>query len=266
MSPSHVPPDHLPLQGQPIYSDPAYENLFPADQYAAQSWNGQLGHHAGLVASHPGNQSWQHSSFPQQPYSAISQSYATQGPGYRTASPYQYNQFGSHGAMSSYSHAANVDPSLGVDPNSTRQQQQSPYPMGGQNAQTHGQSNTVTSQTLPQNLAVQNSRPSSSSFQVGTLTGLVVTNPHNRQIPKTTSEAFAQRTVPPVIAKPAKNPEYDIPKGRKSGGFFVFDQAALAKATKSIALNKLVTLGSEPFHFPSNRSKPLCYRNAVDSL
>ena len=60
-----------------------------------------------------------------------------------------------------------------------------------------------------------------------------------------------------------KNPEYEIPKGRKSAGFVVFDQAALAKATNSSALNKLVTFGSEPFHFASNRSKPECRLNAL---
>jgi hypothetical protein len=58
--------------------------------------------------------------------------------------------------------------------------------------------------------------------------------------------------------KPVPVPSYEIPNGKKSGGFYVLDQAALAKATKSTALNKLVTLGSEPFHLPSNRSKPRC--------
>lgn len=62
-----------------------------------------------------------------------------------------------------------------------------------------------------------------------------------------------------------KNPEYEIPKGRKSGGFVVLDQAALAKATKSTALNKFVTLGSEALHLASNRSKPLC-RNTCSRM
>jgi len=75
------------------------------------------------------------------------------------------------------------------------------------------------------------------------------------QIPQTTAELFAQRSAPASFAKPVKNPEYDIPKGRKSGNFIIYDQAALAKATKSNALNKLVTFGTEPLHFASNRSK-----------
>lgn len=48
---------------------------------------------------------------------------------------------------------------------------------------------------------------------------------------------------------------YEIPKGKKSGGLYVLDTAALAKATNSVALNKLVTLGSEPIQLATNRSK-----------
>ena len=61
---------------------------------------------------------------------------------------------------------------------------------------------------------------------------------------------------PAPAIKPVPIPEYEIPKGRKSGGLHVLDQAALAKATNSIALNKFVTFGSDPFHLPTNRSKP----------
>jgi hypothetical protein len=54
---------------------------------------------------------------------------------------------------------------------------------------------------------------------------------------------------------------YEIPKGRKSGGLYVLDPVALAKATNSIALNKLVTLGSEPLQLATNRSKqPFCQK------
>lgn len=63
-----------------------------------------------------------------------------------------------------------------------------------------------------------------------------------------------------INVKPVSVPSYEIPKGRKSGGLYVLDQAALAKATKSTALNKLVTLGSEPFHLPTNRSKHQCLK------
>ncbi len=77
------------------------------------------------------------------------------------------------------------------------------------------------------------------------------------QVPRTTAEAFApQRVIPPPAVKPVRVPEYEIPKGRKSGGLYVLDQNALAKATKSTPLNKFVTIGSEPFHLPTNRSKP----------
>lgn len=62
---------------------------------------------------------------------------------------------------------------------------------------------------------------------------------------------FAQRA--PV--QPVNNIKYEIPKGKASGGFHFLDQNALAKATKSTALNKLVNLGSEPMHLPANRSK-----------
>jgi hypothetical protein len=78
------------------------------------------------------------------------------------------------------------------------------------------------------------------------------------QPPKPTAETFTQqRPAPASFAKPVPIPEYEIPKGRKSGGLYVIDQAALAKATNSTPLNKFVTLGSEPFHLATNRSKPL---------
>jgi hypothetical protein len=57
-----------------------------------------------------------------------------------------------------------------------------------------------------------------------------------------------------------RNPVYEIPKGRKSGGLHVVDQAALAKATNSNALNKFVTFGSEPLHLATNRSKHLNHK------
>jgi hypothetical protein len=77
-------------------------------------------------------------------------------------------------------------------------------------------------------------------------------------MPRTTTELFAQRSMSGTMAKPVPVPSYEIPKGRKSGGLYVVDQVALTKATKSIALNKLVTLGSEPFHLATNRSKHQC--------
>jgi hypothetical protein len=274
MAPSHVPSEHLPLPGpNTLYNDPGYENLFPANQFAAQPWNPPQLNHTGLAPDSSGPQTWHHNPYSQQPFNQISQPYANQGHAHRTASPYQYGQFSNHGTVSNYGHAANVDPSLGVDPNAMRQQQQSPYQMNVQNTPSQTQTSTVAPQALQQSLAVQNPvqnpvqnvvqnpRPAATSYQVSLLWPKM--HPQQRlthvQIPKTTAELFAQRT-PPSFAKPVQNPEYEIPKGRKSGGFVIFDQAALGKATKSSALNKLVTFGSEPFHFTSNRSKPLCRR------
>jgi hypothetical protein len=265
MAPSHVPSEHLPLQGQSnIYSDPAYENLFPASHFVgAQPWNSTQLNHAGLAADNPSPQTWHHSPYAQQPFDQISQSYANQGHAHRTASPYQYGQFNNHGNVSNYGHAVNVDPSLGVDPNAMRQQQQSPYQMSVQNAPSQTQTSTVAPQALQQGLPVQNPRPAASSYQVSLQCRKMGIGPQltSAPIPKTTAELFAQRA-PPSYAKPIKNPEYELPKGRKSGGFVIFDQAAMAKATQSSALNKLVTFGSEPLHFTSNRSKQQCRLNA----
>jgi hypothetical protein len=72
---------------------------------------------------------------------------------------------------------------------------------------------------------------------------------------------FAQRAMSGTIIKPVPVPSYEIPKGKKSGGLYVLDQTALGKATKSTPLNKLVNLGSEPFHLPANRSKPPCLKS-----
>lgn len=63
--------------------------------------------------------------------------------------------------------------------------------------------------------------------------------------------------------QPIAVPEFELPKAKSSGSFYVFDQAALIKATKSIALNRFVTLGSEPFHLPTNRSKMNCLSNVI---
>jgi hypothetical protein len=60
-----------------------------------------------------------------------------------------------------------------------------------------------------------------------------------------------------VATQPVSNPTYEVPKGKVAGGFYLIDQAALAKATQSIALNKLVNFGQQPFHLPTNRSKIL---------
>ncbi|KAJ4381498.1 hypothetical protein N0V86_002858 [Didymella sp. IMI 355093] len=107
-----------------------------------------------------------------------------------------------------------VDPSLGLG--GLRQQQQSPYPM-------------------PQ---LQNAHASASPFQV----------------PKSTAEQFTQQATQQAFLKPVRNPVYEIPKGKKSGGLYVLDITALAKATNSIPLNKLVTLGTAPIALASNRT------------
>jgi hypothetical protein len=177
MAPSHVPSEHLPLQGQTIYNDPNYAtNLFPpaADQYAAQPWNNaQLN---GLVSSANPNQSWHHNAYLQQPPQqqqpqqhqpqAYTQPYQTQTQGLRTASPYQYGQFGNHDSMPNYGHSALVDPSLGIDATAMRQQQQSPYAAGLQNGTPSVHSNTVAPQALQQGTAVQIPRSTSSPYQV----------------------------------------------------------------------------------------------------
>lgn len=75
------------------------------------------------------------------------------------------------------------------------------------------------------------------------------------KVPRTTTEMFTPRALSNTSVKPVPVPSYEIPKGKKSGGLYVLDQAALAKATKSTALNKLVTFGLEPFHLSTNRSK-----------
>ncbi|CAO2655724.1 Nn.00g045270.m01.CDS01 [Neocucurbitaria sp. VM-36] len=240
MASNHVPSDQAPMPGQNIYADPSYQNLFSSvDRYGTPSWDAQLNQHSGLAPS-PSTQTWHHGSFTQQPFSAISQPYGNQSQGLRTASPYQYGQFGQQGSVNNYGQASNVDPALGLDPNAIRQQQQSPYQMPMRNVTPQGQSGTVTPQALQQNAtSVQNVRPSASPFQ----------------IPKSTSEIFAQhRTISAPFVKPVRVPEYEIPKGRKSGGLYVLDQTALAKATNSTALNKFVTLGSEPFHLATNRT------------
>ena len=67
-----------------------------------------------------------------------------------------------------------------------------------------------------------------------------------------------QRPVHASFSQPVPVPEYELPKGKTSGGFYVLDQAAVIKATKSAALNKFVTIGTEPFHLSTNRSKIVC--------
>ncbi|KAF1831523.1 hypothetical protein BDW02DRAFT_504998 [Decorospora gaudefroyi] len=236
MASNHVPSDQV----QNVYTDPSYQNLFPSvDRYGTPSWEAQLHQHQGLPPNVSG-QSWHHSPYAQQPYSAPSQSYGGQTHGLRTASPYQYGQFGQQGPIGNYGQTPNVDPSLGLDPSAIRQQQQSPYQMPMRTLTPQGHGGTVTPQALQHNAPLlQQPRTTASPYE----------------LPKSTAEIFAQpRATPPSLVKPVRVPEYDIPKGRKSGGLYVLDQAALAKATKSTALNKFVTLGSEPFHLATNRT------------
>ncbi|CBY00455.1 predicted protein [Plenodomus lingam JN3] len=242
MATNHVPSDQTPLQAQNIYTDASYQHLFnSADRYGTPSWDSQLGQQAGLTANASG-QHWHNGAFTQTSFPSHGQSYATQNPSARTPSPYQYGQFGQQGSMGNYGQSSNVDPTLGLDPNAIRQQQQqSPYPMPMRHATPQGQHGTITPQALQHNVtSTQQHRPSASPYQ----------------IPKSTSEIFAQqRSVPATsFVKPVRVPDYEIPKGRKSGGLYVVDQAALAKATKSIALNKFVTLGLESFHLATNRT------------
>ncbi|KAJ4337142.1 hypothetical protein N0V95_008416 [Ascochyta clinopodiicola] len=237
MASNHVPSDQVPLQGQNIYADPSYSNFFPnnVERYGTPSWEAQL-HQSPALTPNSSTQTW-HSTYPQQPFNPHGQPYGAQQQAFRTASPYQYGQF--NGPASTFGHAAVVDPSLALNPNGLRQQQQSPYQVPVQISTPSSQSGTVTPQALQQNIAtLQNARPSASPFQV----------------PKTTAEQFSQQPAPSAFARPVRNPVYEIPKGRKSGGLYVLDTAALAKATNSIALNKLVTLGTEPLQLATNRT------------
>ncbi|KAH8725044.1 hypothetical protein GQ44DRAFT_681980 [Phaeosphaeriaceae sp. PMI808] len=255
MASNHVPSDQVPLQGQSMYTDPSYHNIFSSsvERYGTPTWDAQLGQHSGLAPGNPPNQAWHHGTFSQPSYNAYSQSYGAQSHGFQTASPYQYGQFSQQGAINNYAQPSNVDPSLGLDPNALRQQQQSPYQMPLRNPTPQTHSGTVTPQALQQSPAqLQNVRPTASPFQM----------------PRPTAESLAQRTMPSPVVKPVPIPSYDIPKGKKSGGLYVLDQAALAKATNSIALNKLVTFGLEPFHLATNRTALPLYtaRQSVKEL
>jgi hypothetical protein len=260
MASNHVPSDQVPLQGQSIYTDPSYQNLFSSvDRFGTAAWDAQLNQHSSLAPNNASSQAWHHGSFPQQSYNAFSQPYGTQNHGLHTTSPYQYGQFGQQGSMTSYAQPSNVDPSLGLDPNALRQQQQSPYQMPMRNVTPQPHAGTITPQALQQNsVQVQNTRPSASPFQVGFCSqslGVQISSLTCIQSQRGTSEVFAPRTMSSASVKPVPVPNFEIPKGKKSGGLYVLDQSALAKATKSTPLNRLVTLGSEPFHLATNRSK-----------
>ncbi|KAJ4984153.1 hypothetical protein SVAN01_10324 [Stagonosporopsis vannaccii] len=237
MASNHVPSDQVPLQGQNIYTDPSYSNFFPnnVERYGTPSWEAHLPQNTALPSG-SSNQNWS-GTYPQQTFN--SQTYGGQPQAFRTASPYQYGQFNQHGSTATFGHATPVDPSLGLNPNGLRQQQQSPYQMPVRNVTPSNQSGTVTPQALQQNIStLQNARASASPFQV----------------PKSTTEQFAQQPTSPAFPKPVRNPVYEIPKGKKSGGLYVIDINALAKATNSAPLNKLVALGTEPIQLATNRT------------
>ncbi|KAF1931387.1 uncharacterized protein M421DRAFT_2879 [Didymella exigua CBS 183.55] len=235
MASNHVPSDQVPLQGQSIYTDPSSFSFFPnnIERYGTPSWEAQL-HQNTALTPNSSNQNW-HGTYPQQVFNTHSQTYAGQTQAFRTASPYQYGQFTQHGTAGSFGHAGAVDPSLGLNPSGLRQQQQSPYPVPVRTATPSSQSGTVAPQALQQ---LQNARASASPFQV----------------PKSTTEQFTQQAIQAAPAKPVRNPAYEIPRGKKSGGFYVLDTAVLAKATNSTPLNKLVTLAVEPIALSSNRT------------
>ena len=166
MAPSHVPGEQLPLQGQSMYNTSPYQSIYPVDQYDAQAWNNQL-QHAALVPDASATQPWHPNTYSGQQYNQITSPYVNQGQTHRTASPYQYGQFGNHVAPTNYGHAAPVDPSLGVNPNAMRQQQQSPYQLAAQSTPPQSRPNTVTPQSLQHNLPVQVQDPrATNSYQV----------------------------------------------------------------------------------------------------
>lgn len=173
---NHVPSDQVPLQGQNVYADPSYPNVFPnnVERYGTpSSWDAQLQQSAALTHNSP-NQNW-HGTFTQQRFNPPRESYggqtqATQA--FRTASPYQYGQFNQHGSAGTFGQTTTVDPSLALNPNGLRQQQQqqqSPYQMPVRNGTPSSTSGTLTPQVLQQNIAtLQNTRASASPFQVST--------------------------------------------------------------------------------------------------
>lgn len=163
MASNHVPSDQVPLQGQNLYADPSYSNFFPnnVERYGTPTWEAQLHQNAGLTPSTT-NQNW-HGTYPQQAFSP--QPYGAQPQAFRTASPYQYGQFNQHGSAGTFAHTPAVDPSLALNPNGLRQQQQSPYQMPVRNT-TPSQSGTVTPQALQQNIPTHNVPASASPFQV----------------------------------------------------------------------------------------------------
>ncbi|KAL6709050.1 hypothetical protein ACN47E_002177 [Coniothyrium glycines] len=234
MASNHVPSDQAPVQSHSIYTDPSYQNLFAADRYGSQPWDTQLHQQPGAP------QNWHHGGgYGQQPYTAPTQAYSTQPHGLRTASPYQYGQFGQPGSMPNYGQISNVDPSLGVDHNALRQQQHSPYPMPAQSNPSQGHAGTVTPQALQHNAASQLQRPTASPFQ---------------NLKPTPDQYAQQRTTSQPFLQTVKPPQFEMPGVVRKGGFHVIDQAALIKATSSNALNKFVTLGADPFHLATNRT------------
>ena len=161
MASNHVPSEQPSTQGQTIYTDSSYQTLFSSvDRYGTPSWEAQLHQQSGTP------QNWHHGVYPQQPFNASNQAYGSQPHGVRTASPYQYGQFGQPASAANYGHPPNVDPALGLDPNAIRQQQQSPYPRPVQNVTPQNHTRTVTPQALQQNVASQIQRPTPSPFQV----------------------------------------------------------------------------------------------------
>lgn len=252
MASNHVPSDQVPLQGQSIYTDPSYSNFFPnnVERYSTPSWEAQLHQNAALTPNST-NQNW-HGTYPQQTFSA--QQYGGQPQAFQTTSPYQYGQFNQHSSPGTF---GAVDPALSLNPNGLRQQQQSPYQMPVRNGTPSNQTSTVTPQALQHSITALH-RVSSSPFQVShSSRSCEHKSLTSSQIPKSTAEQFAQQAASSATVRPARNPAYDIPRGKKSGGLYVIDIAALAKATNSIALNKLVTFGTEPIQLASNRSKYL---------
>ncbi|KAF2110591.1 hypothetical protein BDV96DRAFT_500922 [Lophiotrema nucula] len=244
MASNHVPNNHISPQGQTIYTDPNYESLFPGasvDQYGNQlSWPSHQPQNRQAQGSPT---PWQHNTFAQQqssPYGTANPSFPPSSNVYQTSQPYQYgNQFGSHGAVGAYSHPTSIDPNL-MDQMALRQQQQSPYNMPMRNATPTGQSRTVTPQVLQHGTpSLPNSQSSGSPYQ----------------IPKTTTEMFAQRATPSSYAvQPVKNPTYEMSWSKRLGGFVSLDSAALAKGNQISPLNSLVSFGQQPLTLGANRT------------
>ncbi|KAF2744130.1 hypothetical protein M011DRAFT_480205 [Sporormia fimetaria CBS 119925] len=248
----HVPDDQtLSGQGQPLYpGQPPYDHIFSRAnrQYNASppSWD-QFNGQQPADGAH-----WQHNTMSQQPFRPSPQPYGAQNQGYQPPPSYQYSPYGDAAQVTAYAQSPLIDPALAQEATPSRSQPQPTQPQGQYTqalriGAAQGQP-TVSPQNLQQNGTSQ---------------------PFGHSVPsiysKPASDAFAPRVMPAVqSSQPPPVSRFEVPKGKLSGGFYLIDQAALAKATNSIALNSYVNIGTQPMHLVTNRT-PLPIYNARQS-